>query len=177
MKKILVLLIVCFLTGCTLLSNKPEDSVRSFLLKYKNNDKEVIDELDEYLASENLENDVKEEYKKVYLRQYSNLRYEIKDSVINGDEATVQVMITVYDYYKENMLASDYYHDNMSEFVNDKGDLDLSKYLQYRLNKLLTTDNDVSYTIDFKLNKVDDKWEMEPISVDTLEKIHGTYEY
>ena len=46
-----------------------------------------------------------------------------------------------------------------------------------RLNKLLTTDNDVSYTIDFKLNKVDDKWEMEPISVDTLEKIHGTYEY
>ena len=86
-------------------------------------------------------------------------------------------MITVYDYYKENMLASDYYHDNMSEFVNDKGDLDLSKYLQYRLNKLLTTDNDVSYTIDFKLNKVDDKWEMEPISVDTLEKIHGTYEY
>ena len=35
----------------------------------------------------------------------------------------------------------------------------------------------VDYTIDFTLTKIDNKWEVNDLTTEQLEKIHGVYKY
>lgn len=177
MKRIFtLLLVVVLLSGCSLM-NKPKDAVSRFLNNYKNNSDSVIKELDEYLENEDLNDDVLKDYKELYLKQYSNLKYEIKSEKIDGDKAIVETQITVYDYYKSDKLAGDYFTANQADFVNDDGDIDFSKYFTYKIKKMLDTTDKVDYTITINLTKKDGKWEVEPLTHEELSKLHGTYEY
>lgn len=179
MKKIFTILMVSVLclTGCALLQNKPKDAVAKFLNNYKNNDTVVVNELNDYLATEDMDKKTREDYREIYLRQYSNMDYTIKEERIDGDKATVDVQITVFDYYKTNKLSGDYFTANQADFVNDQGDVDIAKYLSYKINKLLDTTDTVNYTLTLNLNKTDDGWEIEPLTTEQLTKLHGTYEY
>lgn len=182
MKKFLLLLIVLIgmiaTTGCSLMSKTPSDAVTKYLNKYKNNETVVINELNEFLdQDEELDDETKEEYREIYLRQYSNMKYEIKDETINGDTAEVKVQITVFDYYKTNIASGDYFTANQADFIDEDGDVDLTKYIAYKINKLLDTTDTVDYTLNITLQKVDNEWEVNPLSNDDLNKIHGTYEY
>lgn len=179
MKKIITLLVVSImcLTGCALMNNGPSDSVKKFLDNYKNNDEVVVDELNDYLTTEELSDDEMKDYREIYLRQYSNLKYEIKNEKIDGDKAEVEVQVTVYDYYKTNKASGEYLTANKADFVDDDGDVDLTKYLSYKISKLLDTTDTVDYTLTLTLNKVDDKWEIDPLTTEQLTKLHGTYEY
>lgn len=178
MKKVLmVVLSIIIITGCSLVSLGPSEAVKNFLNKYKDNDQAVVDELNDYLSNENLDDETIKEYREIYIRQYSNMSYIIKGERIDGDKAAVTVEISVYDYYKANKEAGDYFTSNNQEFLDSKGDIDLSKFLKYKINKLLDTTDKVSYTLDLNLNKVDDKWEIEPLTNEQLTKLHGTYEY
>lgn len=179
MKKIITLLVVSIicLTGCALLNKTPTDVVEKFLNNYKNNDKVVVDELNDYLATEELKEDEMKDYREIYLRQYSNLKYVVKNERIDGDKAEVEVQITVYDYYKTNKASGDYLTTNKDDFVGNDGNIDLSKYLAYKINKLLDTTDTVDYTLTLTLNKVDNKWEIDPLTTEQLTKLHGTYEY
>ena len=49
------------------------------------------------------------------------MTYTIKDEVIDGDTATVTTEIEVYDYYKINKDAEDYYNKNPDEFKSVTG--------------------------------------------------------
>lgn len=169
--------IVLFMTGCALMADTPSNAVKEYLNRYRDNDTVVVNELNEYLDTEDMDDDTKEEYRKVYLRQYSNLKYDIKDETINGDEATVEVKITVFDYYKTNTLSGDYYTANSQDFLDENGDLDLTKYVSYKIDKLVETTDTVDYTLTINLAKVDGSWEVQPLSLDDLYKLHGTYEY
>lgn len=179
MKKIITLLVVSImcLTGCALMSNSPSDSVKKFLDNYKNNDEVVVDELNDYLTTEELSDDEMKDYREIYLRQYSNMKYEIKNEKIDGDKAEVEVQVTVYDYYKTNKASGEHLTANKADFVDDDGDVDLTKYLSYKISKLLDTTDTVDYTLTLTLNKVDDKWEIDPLTTEQLTKLHGTYEY
>lgn len=179
MKKYILLIIssIIILTGCSLMQEQPKNAVDKFFKNYKNNSKEVISQLDEYLDEQDLEDDVKKDYKELYLRQYSNLKYKIKDETINGDDATVEVQITVFDYFKTDKNASDYFTANKADFVDDDGDVDFSKYFVYKINKMLETNDTVDYTITLKLKKEDNNWKIDPLTNDELMKLHGTYEY
>lgn len=178
-KRLIALLMICAicLTGCSLMNKTPKDAVTKFLNNYKNNDTAVVNELNDYLETEELDEKTLKDYREVYLRQYSNLKYEIKDEKIDGDSATVDVQITVYDYYKTNVESGNYFTANQTEFVDDKGDVDFTKYLSYKMKKLLDTSDTVDYTITLKLNKVEKEWEIEPLTTEQLTKLHGTYEY
>lgn len=179
MKKILSILVISIfiLTGCTMMSNSPSYAVKNFFNKYKDNDQVVIDELNDYLSEEKLDDKTMKDYREIYLRQYSNLTYKIKDERIDGNKATVDVEITVYDYYKVNKEAGEYFASNQSEFLTTSGDIDLTKYLKYKINKMLDCTEKVSYTLDINLTKIDNKWEIEPLTNEQLTKLHGTYEY
>ncbi|MCH5167706.1 MAG: hypothetical protein J1F35_07470 [Erysipelotrichales bacterium] len=179
MKKIFALLIVSLLlvSGCALLGSTPKDEVAKFLNNYKKNSENVTKELDEYLDTQDLEEDTLKDYRELYLKQYSNLKYEIKNEKIDGDTALVEVQITVYDYYKTDKMAGDYFTTNQSDFVDDDGDIDFSKYFEYKIKKLLDTTDTVDYTLTLNLKKENDKWEVEPLTNDELMKLHGTYEY
>ncbi len=171
----LFVMLIC-LTACAL-NNGPKDAVSKFLNKYKNNDEVVVNELNDYLKTEDLDEEAQKEYREIYLRQYSNMKYAIKEERIDGDKATVDVQITVYDYYKTNKTSGDYFTANQTDFIDEKGDVDLSKYLKYKLSQLLDTTDTVNYTLTLNLQKNDNKWEIEPLTTEQLTKLHGTYEY
>ena len=104
------------------------------------------------------------------------MKYDIKDEKIDGVNATVTAQITVYDYYNAEKEANDYLNDHQDEFK--KNDVyDKSLFTDYKLKKLKDVNKTVDYTIDFQLTKVDGKWEVNDLSNEQLEKIHGVYAY
>ena len=176
MKLLIFIFCIILLTGCTFMYNSPSKSVEKFLNNYKDNSDSVISELNNYLDTEDLSKIEKEKYKEVYIRQYSNLKYLIKNEKVDGDKALVDVQITVYDYNKVNKLSNDYFLSNQDKFTKSNGDIDLDKYLNYKINKLIETKDTITYTLTLKLNKVNDTWEIEPLTSEQLSKLHGTYE-
>lgn len=110
---------VILLSGCSM-DNTPTKKVEHFLDSYRNQDETVINQLKDMVDMDNLMNeDQKNTYSDIMKRQYEDLTYEIKDEVIDGDNATVTVEIEVYDYYKVNQEAQNYYNENPNEFQDD----------------------------------------------------------
>lgn len=210
MKKIIVFLTcimtVLLLNGCSM-GNTPTRKVEGFLNNYKSNDSTVLDQLKEMVNSDSLMNDTqRSKYSDIMKKQYKDMTYDIKDEVIDGDNATVTAEVEVYDYYKINRESEDYYNNNQGEFTdtNDNNDslaedvkegvekatdaaadaaqsaanaVSNSKFVDYRLDKLENVKDRVKYTIDFTLTKVDDKWKLNDIDDITRQKIHGLYEH
>ena len=176
-KKIFVIAIALFLTvGCACSVNKAKDAVKDYLNNYKNLDENVTTQLDDLVAKEDLTDSQKETYKDVLKRQYKDMKYEITDEVYDGDTATVTAQITVYDYYTAEKEANTYLTENPDKFKKD-GTYDKSLFTDYKLDKLDKVNKTVDYTIDFVLTKVDNKWEVNDLNNEQLEKIHGVYEY
>lgn len=114
------IMIVVLLSGCSM-DNTPTKKVENFLDNYKNQDETVITQLKEMVDMDNLMNDdQKNTYSDIMKKQYKDLKYEIKDEVIDGDNATVTAEIEVYDYYKINQDAQKYYNENPNEFKDNK---------------------------------------------------------
>ena len=176
MKKLILLLVALLLISCNL-SNTPKDVVEEYLSQYNALNDSIVLEIDAKVASEELSTDNKKLYKKVLLRQYEDLKYEIKEESINDDKAEVLVKINVYDLYKANKESSDYMNLNQNEFNNINNIFDNNLYNEYRLNKMLDTNDRVEYSIKFYLNKKDDEWSLIEPNRDVLEKIHGIYDY
>lgn len=176
MKKILSILLIFFiLVGCNM-TNTPTKKVEEFLTKYQALSDDVLTDLELSTESENLNSTNKVTYMDVMKRSYQNLKYEVTDENVNGDEATVTVKITVYDLYKAMKESNDYLVDNTVQFETD-GVYDQNKFREYELNEMLKTNYMVDYTIDFFLEKVDDEWNIIEPSNTVKEKIHGTYNY
>lgn len=177
MKKKIILIslfMLCFiLTGCSL-NNTPKAKVETLLMKYQKNSDSVMSELDDYLNTLNIKDDAHEEYKKVYTKQYSDLTYNIKDEMIDGDTATVTTQIEVYDYYNIDNDATKYVSDNPDKFSTNNV-YDSKKVLEYKIDKLTNAKDRVTYTVVFNLTKVDNEWKVDNLSNEDLEKIHGIY--
>lgn len=178
MKKIFLFLVtIVIAAGCMFSISKASDAVKDYLDKYKNQDAEVLVELDELVKEENLTESQQELYKEVMKKQYSDLKYDIVSEEYNGDEAIVTTKITVYDLFFAEQDAMDYQSSHKQEFTKDNGLYDSEKFLDYQLNQMKKTDKRVDYTIDFKVTKKDGKWVLNDLTTEQLEKIHGIYNY
>ena len=176
MKKLLSILLILFtLVGCSML-NSPTKEVEKFLTKYQTLSNDVLTDLELSVESENLSSTNKVTYMDVMKRNYQDLKYEVTNENINGDEAIVTVKVTVYDLYKAMKESNDYLVDNSTEFETN-GVYDQNKFREYELNEMLKTKYVVDYTIDFLLEKVDDEWSVVEPSNTVKEKLHGTYNY
>lgn len=178
MKKIITgILLIIFLTACSM-SNTPKSKVEIYMNQFNSLTESVKKDLETTVASENLSQSNKDIYRKVLERQYENLKYTIKDEQINGDNATVTVKITVYDFYKSNVNAEKYYNENQDEFMTEnKTAIDVDSYAKYRLEEMLKMNDTVDYEIKIHLNKDDGEWVIQNPDRETLEKIHGLYDY
>lgn len=177
MKKIIIFLACIFLAvGCSCMNDKASDAVEKYLNDYKGLSDNVLKDIDTLVDKENLEGNSKETYKDVLKRQYRDLMYTIENEDYNGDNANVTVKITVYDLYKSQKNASNYLQNNQDKFLTN-GTYDSKKYLEYKLEQMKETKDTISYTIVFKLIKVDGKWQVEQPSEEVLEKLHGVYNY
>lgn len=178
--KVITVIIFCvILCGCSCMQTTAKDKVSEFLDQYRNLSASVLGDLEEVIDStDDLSEEQKEVYRDVLKKQYSDLKYEIEDETYDGDTATVEVKITVYDLYKVQKEATEYLSSHMDEFYDDEGNYDSSKFTDYKLEQMQKVTDTVEYTITFNLTKDDDgNWQIEELSQEDLEKIHGIYNY
>jgi len=175
-KRYLVLLIMILLTiGCNMMGNTPAAKVEEVLKKYQSNSDAVRAELGDYLNTLNMNMTNRDAYQDIYLRQYSDLKYEIKNERIDGNRAVVTVEVTVYDYHKAEGILNNYINLHQADFFNDEGIFDENKAYQYRLDELRKVTERVTYTIDFTLTKNNGEWQIDNLTNEQLQKLHGTY--
>ena len=179
MKKLIILFVsIMLLCGCDDINNTPTKQVESFFNKYQTLDQDVLDDLDRVIAEEEVfDTTAREEYRKLIKDQYRNLTYQIKEEKVNGDDATVTSEITVVDYSKVLAEAELYRINNLDEFKDENGNYQTSKYSNYVIEQLKKAKDKVKYTVDIKLRKIDEKWQLQGIDEITEDKILGIYEY
>ncbi len=176
MKKLMGLfLMIISLFGCSL-SNMPSNEVEKYLENLKNLSDAVIIDVDSRVSEEELTKENKEIYKKALLRQYENMKYNIKNESINGNDATVKVQITVYNYYKVNEMSNIYMNEHLNEFNDMNGFFSNDIYNTFRLGELLKATDTISYELVFNLKKdTNGNWVLENPNREMLEKINGLY--
>lgn len=184
MKKIFGFAVALLLvTGCScgntkIMKENPTKKVEKFFSNYQTLNVDVLKQLDEAVDKEtDFTEEQKQEYKELMKNHYKNLKYEIKDEKINGDQATVTVEIEVTDYSKIMSDADNYLSQNPDKFNNEEGTYDISLFTKYRLDKLKDAKDKVKYTLDLTLTKVDNEWILDTISDVDESKIHGMYVY
>ena len=186
-KKIIIFgsILLLLFTGCTT-NNSPSKKVEEFMSKYQSMDSEVLTQLDSVVSSEaTMSDEQKKEYKALMEKQYQNLSYKIKNENIDGDRATVDVEIEVYDFATSINKSKKYYDEHKDEFKDEKatintndntteenpnaktGDKDndvtdtsdnadsVSSYIDYKIKELKDVTEKVKYTITFNLTKND----------------------
>ena len=181
MKKVYKLLLVvgiCLvLAGCGCMKKTAKGAVQDYLNQYKNLSSNVISSMDDVVNDENLTDSQKEKYRDILKRQYQDLKYEIVNEKYDGDNATVEVKITVYDLYKVQKDANNYLTNSGDEF-KENGVYSNDLFMNYKLDKMKKVTDTVEYNITFNVTK-DDKgnYKVNDLSNSDLEKIHGVYNY
>ena len=79
--------------------------------------------------------------------------------------------------YKVQKDADEYLANHSDEFKNAEGNYDSNKFMKYKLSKMKDTTETIDYTLNIKTMKTNNKWEVEQLSNEELQKIHGVYNY
>ena len=178
MKKLIGIGLCILLCGCNDLSNTPTKKTEEFLKKYQSLDSSVLTDLDNVLNEDTTLNESqKVMYEDIMKKHYQNLVYEIKEETIDGDEAVVTVEISVTDFKKVLDEANNYMNNNMEEFNDENGNYSVSKFNDYKLNKLKDAKDKVRYTLEISLTRVNDEWTVDTQDQMTYDKINGVYNY
>lgn len=170
-----VILLILGITGCGK-NLKARDVVSNYLDLYVNLDESVLEQLDLFIKQDGLTTEQEEIYKDILKKEYSNLDYEIIDERYDNDDAYITVSLNVYDLYKVQKEALKYFNNNTELFMED-GKYNRTKFMDYRLNLMSNVSDKVSYNIVVRTTKNKGKWEVTQLSNESLEKIHGIYNY
>lgn len=173
----MVVLFLVLACGCeNNLMNTPTKRVETLLNNYITVNDDVLKDLDNIVNMETTMSDAqKESYKDIMKKLYQNLSYEIKDETIDGDVATVEVEIEVYNYQKGIDDANEYYKNNQTEFLKEDNSIDMLKFNDYKIGILKNVNEKVKYTLDLTLSKIDNKWVLDDLTDTQISKIHGMY--
>ena len=152
------------LVGCTM-GNSPTSRVEELFTKYQKLDEDISMGIDNVVNQQDLTKDHKERYRKLLERQYKNLSYEIKDELVDGDNATVLVEIEVVDYKKA-----------ISDLTFDSDNYTKESYDEEKLGRLEKAQDKVKYTLEVKVKKDNDgNWKVEALTPEQIKKIQGMY--
>ena len=179
MKKVLSILLVFLVMICIGCGSKStaRSTVIDYLDKYNMVDDKVMEELDDYIKEEDLTKEQKEKYKKILKKQYESMVYEIKNETYEDEKAYVNVGITVFDLYEVQQLALSYLNNHPEEFLDDEGNYDKNKFMDYKLDQMEQVEKRVSYDLVMILEKDNGMYKLEPLTNEDLQKIHGIYNY
>lgn len=152
-------------------------AVNEFFNRYNTLDAVIMDQLNSYVKGEDLNDSQEEVYKEILRREYTNLEYEIVKEENVDDENIVYVKIWVYDLYKAQKEALDYYNDHKDEFTDNEGNYDKVKFMDYKLEQMKKMMDKKEYELELRVVKDDDGYRVKQLTNEELEKIHGIYNY
>ena len=164
-KKILLFIMpLLLLVGCEL-GNTPTSTVENLLTKYQKLDSDIDSGIDSILVEQNMLDEQKERYRALIEKQYKNLSYEVKEELIDGNNATVLVEIEVIDYKRA-----------INDLVFDNSIYTKETYDNEKFTRLENANDKITYTIEFNLSKDnDDKWRLNALNNEEIKKIQGMY--
>ena len=164
-KKLLFLALpLLFLIACTM-GNTPTAKTEELFSKYQQLDNEIDNEINIVLNEQNLSESQRERYRKILEKQYKNLTYQIKEEIIDGDNATVTVEIEVLDFKKA-----------IDNLVFDSSIYTKETYDDEKITRLEAAKNKVKYTLELTATK--DKngtWNLDALTNEITKKIQGMY--
>ena len=114
-KYIILIILFCFVT--TACKDTASMAVEKYLAKYNNLDTEVLTDMQKIIEKENLSDESKKIYKSIFEKQYTDMTYKIVEEEYNGNDATIDVQITVYDLYKAQNDANSYLINHPEEIA------------------------------------------------------------
>ena len=173
---VVLLCLSLFAVGCGM-NMTAKDAAIEYMEMYRNKDKLIMDELDDYVNNEDLTDKQKEIYHDILEREYSTLMYEVTDERYEGDVAFITMEVTVIDLYKAQKDSASYFNEHQNEFNDEDGEYDKELFMDYKLDMMSKQMETVTYTIDIKVEKDEDTWKVVQLSNESLEKIHGIYNY
>lgn len=174
MRKILIFLFsILLLTGCNS-TTSPKNEVQKLFLNYNSLSSDLLIQLDSVINTEELTLEEKDKYKEVLKRQYEDLKYKIKDEVVDEDKAVVIVEIEVYNLAKVINEAEDYLNTNRDQFYID-GKFSNELFWNYKLDNMIKTSERIKYDLDLTLTKIDNKWVLDELLESNRQKIHGLF--
>ena len=173
-KKLLIFLfLILFISGCGT-KTTPKGEVQKLFLNYNSLSSDLLIQLDNVMSTENLNEAQKNEYKNILKKQYEDLKYKIKDEVIDDDKAVVTVEIEVYNLRKSIDNADNYLENNRDEF-NVNNVFSNEKFWDYKLEQMKNENERVNYILELSLTKIDKDWHLDNLLETDREKIHGLY--
>ena len=165
MKKKLWLLIIPFLLLACSMGNTPTSKVDELFMKYQRLDSDISNGIDSVLDEQNLTDDHRMRYRKLLENQYRNLSYNVKDEIIDGDNATVVTEIEVIDY-----------RNSISDLTFDSTVFTKDSFDELKLDRLENTKDKVTYTLELTLTKDSEgKWKLNALTNEQIKKIQGMY--
>ena len=173
---VFMVVVLFFVVGCGMEKNAKDVAIE-YMELYRTKDERIIKELDEYVDNEDLSDNQKEKYRDVLEKEYSTLMYQVTNERYEGNTAFITMEITVIDLYKAQKKAANYFNENSDEFNDEDGEYDRSLYTDYKLDLMSKETDTITYTIDVKVEKENDVWKVVQLSNESLEKIHGIYNY
>jgi len=165
MKKKLLLLVLPFLLFACSMSNTPTSKVEDLLTKYQRVDNDITQGIETVLNEQNLTDTHKERYRKLLENQYKNLSYNIKDEIIDGDNATVIVEVEVVDY-----------KNSINDLTFDSTIYTKESFDETKLDRLENAKDKVTYTLELTLTKDDEgTWKLNALTNEQIKKIQGMF--
>ena len=165
MKKKLLLLIIPFMLIACSMANTPTSKVEDLFAKYQKIDTDINLGIDSVLDEQNLTDNHKARYRKLLETQYHNLSYNIKDEIIDGDNATVVAEIEVTDY-----------RSSINDLTFDSTIYTKESFDEVKLDRLEQAKDKVTYTLELNLTKDDEgTWKLNALTNEQIKKIQGMY--
>lgn len=163
MKKLFLNLFgLTILVGCSL-GNTPTSRTEDLLSRYQMLDNSINISYADLTTDTNLSQDIINNYEKAIEKQYRNLSYEVKEEVIDGDNAVVTIEIEVMNY-----------KDAINKY--NKDDYEVAEYHMLVTDALDSVKDTVTYTLDITLTKDNsDTWNINPLSTENKSKLLGIY--
>ena len=147
------------------MSNTPTSKVEELYNKYQTLDNDIDSGIEQVLNEQNLSNTQKDRYRAILEKQYKNLTYQIKEEIIDGNNATVKTEIEVTDLKK-----------TINDLVFDSTIYTKQTYDEEKLNRLEKAKDKVKYTLELTLTKNSDgKWTLDALTNEQIKKIQGMY--
>lgn len=178
MKKLLVILCAILLfTGCSCSMNddSPEEAVNTFFEKYRAKDEDVMSQLIDTIANEDLEDKMKSDYQELMEKQYDQFAYVVKDVSESDNEATATVELTVLNYKKAITATEDALKNEPSKFNDEAGNFSKEKYMNYKMVEMAKVTDTITHTIELHLTKENGMWKVNQLSDEDIMKLHGLY--
>lgn len=180
MKKFIVALMVILLSACTLgTAVTPRQKVSEFLDKYKNENTDIISQLEETINSDITDEDHRSRYKTLMVNQYKNMEYEIKDEIIEDDNAVVEVEITVYDYASAIKNSNTYLNEHLDEFKREAKETvnEIGEKVEEAADKVKEEINEATNNTDNTTNSDYDETKFMDYKLSLMEKVTDTVKY